>query len=81
MLPKQQCHGRPAILYLREYKTSAEQNIYKRALHPKLTAEIQAYLIQEPRQWLFQGKGNKPYTAKQFSKLACKTLRSLFGSL
>ena len=79
VLPKQQCRGRPAMLYLREYKTSAQRGVYKRALHPKLTAEIQASLVQEPRQWLFQGKGNKPYTAKQFSKWACKTLRSLFG--
>ena len=79
VLPKQQCRGRPAMLYLREYKTSARRGVYKRALHPKLTTEIQASLIQEPRQWLVQGKGNKPYTAKQFSKWACKTLRSLFG--
>ena len=56
------------MLYLREFKTSAPRGIYKRALHPKLTAEIQASLVQEPRQWLFQGKGNKPYTAKQLSK-------------
>ena len=44
VLPKQQCHGRPAMLYLREYKTSAQRGVYKRALHPKLTAEIQASL-------------------------------------
>ena len=67
VLPKQQCNGRPAILYLCEYKTSAQRGVYKRALHPKLTAEIQASLVQEPRQWLFRAKGNKPYTAKQFS--------------
>ena len=79
VLPKQQCRGRPAMLYLRECKTSAHPGVYKCALHPKLTAEIQASLIQEPRQWLFQGKGNKPYSAKQFSIWACKTLRSLFG--
>lgn len=40
VLPKQQCRGRPAMLYLREYKTSARRGVYKRALHPKLTAEI-----------------------------------------
>ena len=38
VLPKQQCRGRPAVLYLREYKTSAQWGVYKRALHPKLTA-------------------------------------------
>ena len=40
VLPKQQWRGRPAMLYLREYKTSAQWGVYKRALHPKLTAEI-----------------------------------------
>ncbi|KAL3134138.1 hypothetical protein ABBQ32_008557 [Trebouxia sp. C0010 RCD-2024] len=40
VLPKQQCRERPAKLYLREYKTSAQRGVYRRALHPKLTAEI-----------------------------------------
>ncbi len=79
VLPGKRCRERPAMLYLREYKTSAQRGIYKRALHPKLTAEIQTSLLEDPRQWLFQDKCSGPYTAKQFSKWACKTLKSLFG--
>ena len=66
------------MLYLCKYKASAQRGVYKQALHPKLTAEIRASLIQGPRQLLFQGRGDKPNTAKQFSTWACKTLRGLF---
>ena len=79
VLPGRRCQGRLAMLYLHEYKTSAQRGIYKCALHPKLTAEIQTSLLEDPRQWLFQDKCSKPYTAKQFSKWACKTLKSLLG--
>ena len=46
VLPKLHRRGQLAMLYLCEYKTSAQRGIYKRALHPKLTAGIQASLIQ-----------------------------------
>ena len=71
---------RPAVLVLREFKTAGSQGVWRRTLPSSLTQEIWSSLRSEPpRRWLFATKDGEPYTAKNFSRWCCETLRKLFG--
>ena len=77
-LPPMQAKASP-MLVLREYKTSRSYGTVQRVLPASLAMEIRASLKQRPRKWLFADKEGTPYSPKAFSKMANRTLESLFG--
>lgn len=65
-------------LVLNEYKTVRKKDIFKKDLPKDLVEEIQVSLKEEPREWLFMDRGNKPYLVNSYNRWANRTLKKLF---
>lgn len=65
-------------LVLNEYKTVRKKDIFKKELPKELIEEIKESLKQEPREWLFMDRGNKPYLVNSYNRWANRTLKKLF---
>lgn len=70
------------VLHLTAYKTAKHQKDPEVTdeLSPELAGLIATSLRDQPRKWLFvQPSNGQPYDGRAFSKMACRTLRRIFG--
>lgn len=67
-----------AILHMRSYKTEKKYGELIFELDNKLAKIIAASLLLNPRKYLFESKGGKPYNDKAFAKYTARTLERIF---
>lgn len=70
----------PPKLVLRDFKTSKRYTTIERDLPPHIQSELTSSLAIEPRRYLFvHGSPQRPYTRKEFSNWATRTLTAALG--
>jgi hypothetical protein len=67
-----------ATLFMRSYKTDKKYGELVLDLDNKLAKVIAASILLQPRKYLFESRGGKPYTDTAFAKFTSRTFEKLF---
>jgi hypothetical protein len=71
-------NSKESYIVLNEYKTDKTYKQIKIQIPSTLKKEIQESIAEQPRDYLFTGRDDKPYSVNTYNRWANRTLKSLF---